>query len=388
MSKKVAYVEDKLDYESDIYSIYRKDTPEEIMSKIMHFLKEKHEGSLDIAVDVGCGSGQSTIVLAPTFKTVFGIDGIESQIEEANNNRKSNNIVYKCGPAETLPFENNSVQLITTATSLHWFDMTLFFSEAKRILCNNGVLAVYGYSRIKPSMSTPALDQKVNQLYDWVNDSSVIFNCFLLLKETEIQKMEKLEDIFFLCSVLFKLKIKILFENNSVQLITTATSLHWFDMTLFFSEAKRILCNNGVLAVYGYSRIKPSMSTPALDQKVNQLYDWFYDVLDPYTKPQVKILIHKYNKVEFPFEEVVRVPDVRCMIKGSLSDIVGYVKTYSMLNICREQDPGREVDILSEFEKRLYKIGEEDNITPNEVTNLYIDYVLILCRKVVAQTVQ
>nr|XP_015914813.2 putative methyltransferase DDB_G0268948 [Parasteatoda tepidariorum]XP_015914814.2 putative methyltransferase DDB_G0268948 [Parasteatoda tepidariorum] len=281
MSKKVAYVEDKLDYESDIYSIYRKDTPEEIMSKIMHFLKEKHEGSLDIAVDVGCGSGQSTIVLAPTFKTVFGIDGIESQIEEANNNRKSNNIVYKCGPAETLPF-----------------------------------------------------------------------------------------------------------ENNSVQLITTATSLHWFDMTLFFSEAKRILCNNGVLAVYGYSRIKPSMSTPALDQKVNQLYDWFYDVLDPYTKPQVKILIHKYNKVEFPFEEVVRVPDVRCMIKGSLSDIVGYVKTYSMLNICREQDPGREVDILSEFEKRLYKIGEEDNITPNEVTNLYIDYVLILCRKVVAQTVQ
>ena len=37
----------------------------------------------DLAVDVGCGSGQSTNLLAPLFKRVVGLDVSESQIRVA-----------------------------------------------------------------------------------------------------------------------------------------------------------------------------------------------------------------------------------------------------------------------------------------------------------------
>ena len=44
------------------------------------FLNKFFQG---LAVDVGCGSGQSTNLLAPLFKRVVGLDVSESQIRVA-----------------------------------------------------------------------------------------------------------------------------------------------------------------------------------------------------------------------------------------------------------------------------------------------------------------
>ena len=43
----------------------------------------------DLAVDVGCGSGQSTNLLGPLFKRVVGLDVSESQIRVAKEAQKS-----------------------------------------------------------------------------------------------------------------------------------------------------------------------------------------------------------------------------------------------------------------------------------------------------------
>lgn len=47
------------------------------------------------AVDIGCGTGQSTTILAPYFEKVTGYDVSESQIDCARNERPGLNIEYK-----------------------------------------------------------------------------------------------------------------------------------------------------------------------------------------------------------------------------------------------------------------------------------------------------
>ena len=48
--------------------------------------------------------------------------------------------------AEEMPFlSSNSVDLVTCAQAIHWFDREKFYTEVKRVLNKNGVLAVIGY---------------------------------------------------------------------------------------------------------------------------------------------------------------------------------------------------------------------------------------------------
>ena len=48
-----------------------------------------------VAVDVGCGSGQSTRPLAPHFEKVIGIDVSEAQIAAARQTDNPSNVEYR-----------------------------------------------------------------------------------------------------------------------------------------------------------------------------------------------------------------------------------------------------------------------------------------------------
>jgi SAM-dependent methyltransferase len=76
---------------------------------------------------------------------VIGIDVSQNQISQAV---PKENIEYRCQPAEDLSFlPSNSVDLITIATAIHWFDIDLFFKEANRVLKpHTGVIAVWTYT--------------------------------------------------------------------------------------------------------------------------------------------------------------------------------------------------------------------------------------------------
>ncbi|TRY71948.1 hypothetical protein TCAL_03933 [Tigriopus californicus] len=108
------------------------------------------------AVDVGCGSGQSTFVLQPHFKEIIGIDVSSTQIEEAKKllNHDST-ITFKVGPGESLPFLDRSCDLVTCCQTIHWLDIPKFYSEVDRILKPGGILAVFGYHFTGPSPNVP-----------------------------------------------------------------------------------------------------------------------------------------------------------------------------------------------------------------------------------------
>nr|XP_045612915.1 putative methyltransferase DDB_G0268948 isoform X3 [Procambarus clarkii] len=148
------------------YAKFRPQPPTSLVDQIMGFLKEKYEGPVMAAADVGCGSGQSTQILAPHFASVTGLDISEAQTSEAIKLNSRANVFFKTSGAEKLPFPDNSLQLITAGQACHWFDLPQFYKEADRVLVPGGVLALYGY--MFPYAVHENLTEKLFEIIDHV----------------------------------------------------------------------------------------------------------------------------------------------------------------------------------------------------------------------------
>src|SRR5437868_15252540 len=89
--------------------------------------------------------------LARHFEKVIATDASAQQIESAEPDKR---ITYRVAPAEASGIDSASVDLILVAQALHWFDLDRFFTEAKRILKDDGVLAISSYNilEIRPEI--------------------------------------------------------------------------------------------------------------------------------------------------------------------------------------------------------------------------------------------
>ena len=101
----------------------------------------------DHVLDVGCGSGQLSVLLATYFDQVTATDPSHSQIKYARPHPKIN---YLVEPAEAMSLPARSVNLVVAAQAAHWFDLDAFYAEVKRIARPNCVLALLSYG--VPSM--------------------------------------------------------------------------------------------------------------------------------------------------------------------------------------------------------------------------------------------
>uniref|UniRef100_A0A3Q3FFU9 Si:ch211-93g23.2 n=1 Tax=Labrus bergylta TaxID=56723 RepID=A0A3Q3FFU9_9LABR len=135
--------------------------PHELISRIMSFM-ETRTNHFKLAVDVGCGSGQGTIPLAPHFAKVVGTDISKAQLEMAQVNSNPPNVSYRHCPAEELPFASGEVDLVTAMTAAHWFDRQKFLLEADRVLRPGGCLALLSY--------TMDLELEFGDVSDTLND--------------------------------------------------------------------------------------------------------------------------------------------------------------------------------------------------------------------------
>ncbi|KAF1371867.1 hypothetical protein PFLUV_G00273810 [Perca fluviatilis] len=121
-------------------------TPDELISRIMSYMEKNTSSQFNLAVDVGCGSGQGTILLAPYFTKVVGTDVSPAQLEMALANSSPPNVSYRECPAEELPFAPGEVDLVTAIAAAHWFDRKRFLLEADRVLRPGGCLALVSYT--------------------------------------------------------------------------------------------------------------------------------------------------------------------------------------------------------------------------------------------------
>lgn len=92
------------------------------------------------ALDVGCGTGLSTIALKEIAARVVGVDSSTEMIALA---RRDPAIGYQVANAEHLPFEDRQFDLVTVSQAIHWFGMNKFLPEAGRVTQTEGWLIVY-----------------------------------------------------------------------------------------------------------------------------------------------------------------------------------------------------------------------------------------------------
>ena len=97
----------------------------------------------NVAWDCACGSGQATVSLAQYFKRVIATDASSEQIKAAP--RDSENIQWCIATAEQSGLEDRSIDLVTVAQALHWFNFPPFYTEVNRVLREDGAIVVWTY---------------------------------------------------------------------------------------------------------------------------------------------------------------------------------------------------------------------------------------------------
>ena len=96
----------------------------------------------DAAWDCATGNGQAALGLARRFAYVIATDASEAQIAHAAPHPR---VTYRVAPAEACGLDDRSVDLVTAAQAVHWFDRPRFWAEARRVLRPRGVTAVWTY---------------------------------------------------------------------------------------------------------------------------------------------------------------------------------------------------------------------------------------------------
>jgi SAM-dependent methyltransferase len=114
------------------------------------------------ALDVGCGTGQSTLALKEIATEVIGTDISEEMLAEAP---ESMGISYVRAPAEQLPFSDASFEITTAGLTFHWFDRARFLPEANRVLRPNGWLIIYNNYFLGTMKENPDYERWARDLY-------------------------------------------------------------------------------------------------------------------------------------------------------------------------------------------------------------------------------
>ena len=149
-------------YNKLYFNRFRPTYPKEIYDRIKSFT-DRHGIQLELVVDIGCGSGQSTFQLSPLCQQVVGTDISPAQIEcaqQSPDNKTISNVEFKVAPADQLPFPDGSVSMVTCGSAWHWFDPISVEPEVYRVLKSPGCLTVFGYTQ--PMLQ----DKKCDILFD------------------------------------------------------------------------------------------------------------------------------------------------------------------------------------------------------------------------------
>ncbi len=117
----------------------------------------EHRG---LAWDCATGSGQAAVALASRFDRVIATDASAGQIASATPHPR---VEYRVGTAEASGLDPGSVDTLTVAQALHWFDRPAFYAEARRVVRPGGVVAAWTYGH--PSIDEARADSVLRRFY-------------------------------------------------------------------------------------------------------------------------------------------------------------------------------------------------------------------------------
>ena len=146
------------DYFSNIsadYARYRPTYPQALFALISEYVPAH-----DLAWDCATGSGQAAVGLSRRFLKVVATDASDEQLSHAT---PVGNVEYRVAPAENSGIQSASVNAVTVAQALHWFDLDQFYTEVRRVCTRGAVLAISFYYGLDLSFE-PSIDKVLRRL--------------------------------------------------------------------------------------------------------------------------------------------------------------------------------------------------------------------------------
>jgi SAM-dependent methyltransferase len=128
------------DYFSGVAASYARFRPRYPRELFADLASEAPGGAL--AWDCATGNGQAAVALADHFERVVATDASTAQLARATPHAR---VTYRVAREDDSGLHDGSVDLVTVAQALHWFDLRAFYAEARRVLKPGGVLAVWCY---------------------------------------------------------------------------------------------------------------------------------------------------------------------------------------------------------------------------------------------------
>ncbi|WP_028021425.1 class I SAM-dependent methyltransferase [Enterovibrio calviensis] len=119
------------------YSAYRPPIHDEILKEVL-----LNRGDFTYGLDIGCGTGVSSLALSKFCENVVGIDPSEAMLAEASQRE---HLSYIAGTGDNIPLDDDSVDIVSFAGSLSYAKSDSLVGELLRVCRTNAWIVAYDF---------------------------------------------------------------------------------------------------------------------------------------------------------------------------------------------------------------------------------------------------
>lgn len=164
--------------------------------QMYHFLATKADLKGKLVLEVGSGRGGGARYIASSMEpsSYTGLDLAQNAVTLANRIHQVKNLKFVQGSAESLPFEDNSLDVVINVESCHAYgNVDKFFSEVKRVLKPGGkfLMVDFRYTHQLPQLEEQIRNSGMRQISS-ENITDRVVKAIELENDTKVARIQKL----------------------------------------------------------------------------------------------------------------------------------------------------------------------------------------------------